>query len=179
MTLPRTEEHAYGEFSDDTTLVMQRRLPGPVARVWSYLTDSELRGQWLASGDMDQRPGSHFELVWRNDLLSRSPAERPAGFPEVSRATCQLTEVEPLRKLRFTWPDVGDVTITLQASGDDHVLLTLVHRGCAGRPMKTMLAAGWHTHLDILSARLRGTAAPSFWSTWQAFQREYEQRVSA
>ena len=178
MTTTHPDDNAYAVFSGEATLIFRRRLPGPVDRVWAYLADSELRGQWLASGDMEPRSDSSFELVWRNDDLSHSPSERPAGFPEVSRAICQLTEIDPPRMLRFTWPGVGDVTVQLQAVGDE-VDLTLTHRGYPEGSMKVMLCAGWHTHLDILVARVRGVNSPSFWATWQALQREYEQRLAA
>lgn len=178
MNMLNPNELKYGMFTDDATLTIQRRLPGPIARVWSYLTDSELRAQWLASGTMQSRPDTSFDLVWRNDDLSLSSAERPEGFPEVSSATCLLTEFDPPRRLRFTWPEVGDVTIELKPAGDD-VLLTLTHRGCATRPMQLMLGAGWHAHLDILGARIRGQTPPSFWSNWQTLRQEYDQRLAA
>ena len=40
---------AYGALIDPATLKIQRLLPGPIERVWAYLTQSELRGQWLAA----------------------------------------------------------------------------------------------------------------------------------
>src|SRR5512136_910312 len=103
-------EEQFGPLTPPSTLTLRRRLPGPAERIWAYLTDSGLRQQWLASGAMALQPGASFELVWQNDELSDSAAERPEGFAAESRATCRITEVEPLRKLRFTWPGVGDVT---------------------------------------------------------------------
>ena len=44
---------AYGELIEPTTLKIERLLPGPIERVWSYLTESDLRRQWLASGRME------------------------------------------------------------------------------------------------------------------------------
>jgi uncharacterized protein YndB with AHSA1/START domain len=171
-------EHALGTFSEGSTLTIQRLLPGPVSKVWSYLTDSELRAQWLASGAMQSQSGTTFQLVWCNDRLSTSPSERPDGFPEESRATCELTEIDPPHKLRFTWPNVGDVTMLLEPAGDE-VLLTLVHSGLGDRTMKVMVGAGWHTHLDILVARASGAKPPSFWSTWVSLRSEYDQRIAA
>jgi uncharacterized protein YndB with AHSA1/START domain len=178
MIATRPAPQDYGTFAADHTLTIRRRLPGPIARVWAHLTESHLREQWLAAGSMDLRSGSSFELVWRNDRLSASDGERPDGFPAVSRATCRLTEVEAPHKLRFSWPDVGDVTMELEPDGDD-VVLTLTHQGCSDRAMKLMIGAGWHVHLDILAARLRDTAAPSFWSTWQALRGDYDRRLPA
>ena len=41
---------AYGVLTEPATLKIQRVLPGPIERVWAYLTESELRRQWLAAG---------------------------------------------------------------------------------------------------------------------------------
>jgi hypothetical protein len=61
------------------TIRIERLLPGPIERVWSYLTQSELRRRWLASGDMDLRPGASFTLTWRNDELTAALRPRPDG----------------------------------------------------------------------------------------------------
>ena len=34
---------AYGVLTEPQTLKIERLLPGPIERVWAYLTDSELR----------------------------------------------------------------------------------------------------------------------------------------
>ena len=116
-----------GTLTDATTLRLQRRLPGTADRVWAWLTQGELRRQWLADGDMTLQPGASFELVWRNDTLSATPAERPEGFGPESRATCRLVEFDAPRRLRFEWPGVGDVAFELEPKGEG-VLLTVVHR---------------------------------------------------
>ena len=41
---------AHGELLEPMTVRIERMLPGPIERVWSYLTDSEMRGRWLATG---------------------------------------------------------------------------------------------------------------------------------
>jgi uncharacterized protein YndB with AHSA1/START domain len=168
----------YGVLTDATTLQLQRHLPGPVERVWAYLTDSDLRQKWLAAGCMTLTPGTPFELVWRNDDLSASPDERPEGFAEESHATCTLTEVDPLRKLRFEWPGVGEVTFELRPSGDE-VLLTITHRQLANRDMTLMVGAGWHMHLDILIAHLDELDPPSFWHGWRQLREAYARQLPA
>ena len=37
----------YGELLDESTVRFERLLPGPIDRVWSYLTKSDKRAQWL------------------------------------------------------------------------------------------------------------------------------------
>ncbi len=167
-----------GTLANGTTLRMQRRLPGPIERVWSYLTDSDLRRQWLANGAMRLQPGASFELVWRNDELSGSPAERPEGFSAESRATCQFIEVEAPWRMRYTWPGVGEVNIELEAVDND-VLLTLTHRQLSGEGLILNVCAGWHAHLVLLVAHLEGTSPPSLWSTWRRLRKDYEEQLCA
>lgn len=167
----------YATRTDDSALRLERRLPGPLDRVWAWLTDSELRSRWLAAGAMTLEPGASFELIWHNDELSDSPAERPAGFDEEMRATCVITEVKPLQRLSFTWPQTGEVTITLEPI-DDEVLLTIMHRRLPDRPMMLMVGAGWHMHLDLLAARLAGVEPASFWSNWVRLRGEYDRRLA-
>jgi uncharacterized protein YndB with AHSA1/START domain len=163
----------HGTLTDGSTLRIQRRLPGPIERVWSYLTDSDLRSQWLASGTMSLRAGSTFELVWRNDELSDSASERPDGFGAESRAVCRFEEVEPPRRMRYLWPDVGEVTIELEPLGSD-VMLTLTHRRLSGEKLVLNVCAGWHAHLALLVARLEGARPPSLWRTWKQLREQYQ-----
>ena len=39
----RANPDAYGVLSEPATLTIQRFLPGPIERVWAYLTESEWR----------------------------------------------------------------------------------------------------------------------------------------
>src|SRR5690606_15460855 len=72
---------AYGVQTEPATVRLQRLLPGPIERVWAYLTESDLRRQWLARGDMDLKVGGKVELVWRNDDLTGHAEARPEGVP--------------------------------------------------------------------------------------------------
>src|SRR3546814_1908413 len=65
MTAMLTEDD-YGVLAEPATLKIERLLPGPIDRVWTYLVDGELRRQWLAAGAMEQQVGAPVELVWRN-----------------------------------------------------------------------------------------------------------------
>ena len=53
-----TKPDAYGELIEPTTLKIQRLLPGPIERIWAYLTDSELRQMdgGRRHGDEGRRP---------------------------------------------------------------------------------------------------------------------------
>lgn len=177
MSTIQIEPSPYGVLAAPATLRLQRTLPGPIERVWAYLTDGDLRRQWLAAGAMNPAPGASFELVWRNDELSASASERPAGFAEESRATCEVTEADPPRRLGFRWPGVGEVTFELEPLGAQ-VLLTLTHRQLP-KTLSAMVGAGWHMHCDILAARIASARPGSFWAGWTRLRKEYERLLSA
>jgi uncharacterized protein YndB with AHSA1/START domain len=168
----------YGELIEPATLKIERVLPGPIERVWAYLTDSELRRKWLAAGEMAMKVGAPFELVWRNDELTDPPGERPAGFGDEHRMQSRITELDPPKKLTIAWGSDGDVTFTLEPQGKD-VLLTLIHRRLTDRATLLKVAPGWHTHLDVLVARLTGKEPEPFWDDWSRLARDYERRLSA
>jgi uncharacterized protein YndB with AHSA1/START domain len=175
MTKIATAE-AYGVLTEPTTLKIQRILPGPIERVWAYLTEGELRRQWLAAGHMEMKVGAPFEFVWRNDELSNPPAKRPEGFPEENRMQSRITELDPPRKLAITWSDSGDVSFDLDQKGDK-VLLTIVHRRLPDRKTLLNVSSGWHMHLDILVARANGVEPEPFWVGWSRLRDEYDRRL--
>ncbi len=113
----QTQPDARGALTEPTTLKIQRLLPGPVERIWAYLTDSELRRKWLAAGAMEMKVGAPVELVWRNDELNDPPGTRPADFPEEHRMQSRITECDPMRKLSIAWTNSGDVTFELEPRG--------------------------------------------------------------
>ncbi len=115
----------YGTLIEPATLRVQRVLPGPIERVWSHLADGELRRKWLASGTMDPKAGSTFELVWRNDELTTPPGRRPEGFGATHSMQSRIVDFDPPRRLEFTWGE-GTVTFELEPQGA-RVLLTLTH----------------------------------------------------
>jgi uncharacterized protein YndB with AHSA1/START domain len=169
---------AYGVLTEPATLKIERLLPGPIERVWAYLTESDMRRKWLAAGKMEMKVGAPVEFVWRNDELSSSPGQRPEGFPEEQRMQSRITEVDPPRKLAFTWSGSGDVSFELTPRGND-VLLTVIHRRLPDRATLLMFAAGWHMHLDILVARATGKEPQPFWDGWSRLQKDYDRRIPA
>jgi uncharacterized protein YndB with AHSA1/START domain len=169
---------AYGVLTEPTTLTIQRLLPGPIERIWAYLTQSELRRQWFAAGQMEMKPGSPLELVWRNDELTDPPGERPPSYSSEHRMQSRIIECDPPRKLAFTFGASGDVSFQLDPKGD-RVLLTLTHRRLPDRATMLRVAPGWHAHLDVLIARVTGKDPAPFWDNCTRLRKEYEQRLPA
>jgi uncharacterized protein YndB with AHSA1/START domain len=169
---------AYGELIEPATLKIQRLLPGSVERCWAYLTESELRRQWLAAGQMEMKVDAPFELVWRNDELSDPPGHRPEGFPDEHRMQGRITELDPPRKLAITWGTTGGVSFELEPQGNE-VLLTVIHRRLPDRATLLNVSAGWHMHLDLLAALARGEEKAPFWDGWTRLKDDYDQRIPA
>ena len=168
---------AYADVIAEGSVRIERLLPGPIERVWAWLTDGELRRQWLASGDMRLEAGAPFELVWRNDELSDPPGRRPEGFAEEHRMQSRILEVDAPRRLAFTWGD-GEVVFELEPR-EGRVLLRVLHHGISDRSNMLMIGAGWHMHLDILVARARGEVIEPFWEGWVRLRDEYDRRLAA
>jgi uncharacterized protein YndB with AHSA1/START domain len=170
-----TRTAAYGQLAEPTVLKLERLLPGPVERVWSYITESDLRRQWMASGDMDLTPGTEFEFVWRNDELTDPPGVRPEGMSAENRMVCQILDVDAPRRLLISWGVQSDVLFELEPKGND-TLLTVTHRRPPTHDVLLSVSAGWHAHIDVLAAKLAGTKPGAHWDNWVRLRAEYAQR---
>jgi uncharacterized protein YndB with AHSA1/START domain len=169
------EDH-YGRVTAPRTLVMQRHLPGPIERVWDYLTKSDLRRQWLASGEMPMRAGAECELVWHHDTITNPLGNKPDTMGAESKLPTRITICEPPHKIGFMFWSESEVLFELQKSGN-RVLLTLTHSKLPSRSMMVGVSGGWHAHLDVLEARLAGTKAENFWDHHTAYKAQYERRI--
>lgn len=170
------DEDRYGLLTEPATLTIARLLPGPVERVWAYLTDEDLRRQWLAAGAMEERVGAPVELVWRNDELTDPPGTRPDGFGDEHRMLCEVTAIDPPRLLSISWGSTGGVAFMLEERGAD-VLLTIVHKRIEDRDILLNVSAGWHAHLDVLDARVRETPTAPHWDNWVQLREAYAERL--
>ena len=167
---------AYGVLIEPATLKIQRLLPGPIERVWAYLTESELRRQWLAAGEMEMKVGAPFELVWRNDELTDPPGERPAGF---ARGAPDAEPDHRARSAPQARHHLGQAAATSPSSwsrGATRCCSPLIHRRLPDRATLLKVGPGWHMHLDILVARVTGKEPEPFWDGWSRLQKDYEQR---
>jgi uncharacterized protein YndB with AHSA1/START domain len=166
----------HGSLIEPATLKIQRLLPGPIERVWAYLTLSDQRRKWMASGEMELKVGAPFELTWRHDELSDPPGQRPAGMGAEHKMQSRIVEVDPPRKLVFTWDGGSEVSFELEPKGGD-VLLTVIHRRLPTRSMRLGVSAGWHAHLDVLVAVATGKKPEPFWDHWARLKQDYDRRL--
>lgn len=171
----------YGTVIGPDTIQFQRVFPGPLERVWEYLTDSDRRGEWLASGPMELKVGGEMRLDFRHQNLASVAEPVPERYRDVETGaarTGRVTRCEPPRLLAYTWPgEDSEVTFELEPRGDE-VLLVLTHRRLASGVVFISVAAGWHTHLGILGNRLAGRAPGAFWSVHERLAGDYARRLS-
>ncbi len=172
----------YGERIDDTTVRFERLLPGPLERVWEYLTDSDKRGAWFASGKTDLEVGGRTEMRFHNASLSTQPDIDPPDkckdMPEKMSFGGTVTRCEPPYVIAHTWEfedEHSEVCFELQEEGDK-VRLVLTHRKLNGLDDVLSVSGGWHTHLDILEDVLEDREPQAFWKTHAPLDAEYERR---
>ena len=169
----------YGKVTGPRVVEIQRLLPGPIERVWDYLTKSDMRRQWLASGDMKSETGTPFTLTWRNDeLATTSPGTRPEGMSAENSQACIVEEWDPPHKLVYSWGENGLVSFALKPAGN-RVLMTLVHSKLPRRGTMVGVSAGWHAHLEVLIAVLEGHKAGPFWDNWSELRKVYDKAIPA
>lgn len=175
----------HGQYPAPGEVRFVRHLPGPIERVWAFLTESEQRGRWLAAGAMDLRVGGRVELNFRHAELCPASDPVPEKYRELAAdghtVTGHITRCEAPRLLGFTWGDTdgspSEVTfeLTPEANG---VRLVLTHRRLGdNRDHQASVSAGWHAHVAILIARLSGTPLPPFWSTHSRLEAEYRRKL--
>jgi uncharacterized protein YndB with AHSA1/START domain len=173
----------YGAVTEPGTLRLERVLPGPIERVWAYLTESEERGKWLAAGPMELRVGGRVELNWRHADLSAEKTP-PAKYNKLECGDTMkgsITRCDPPRLLSYTWGDTreaSEVTFELSPRGGE-VLLVITHRRLGDRKEIVGVASGWHTHVGILIDHLHSREPRPFWTTISRLEEEYEKRIAA
>jgi uncharacterized protein YndB with AHSA1/START domain len=142
-------DKARGEALRVPAVRFERRLPGPIERVWAHVSEpGKLPGWFGEDSAIEPREGGVVSLMG-------------------GHIRGVVTQWKPPRKLAYTWNvfDPGEaesaypesyLTLELEAQGPD-VRLTLFHLPILER-FEAQNMMGWHTFLDIVSAAVRGEA---------------------
>jgi len=145
------------------TLVLERELRHPPAKVWEALTDPEQLREW-APFDSDRNLGA----VGTAKLST-------FGAPQVSET--HVKRADAPRVLEYDWGG-GDIRWELEPLGGGGTRLTLWAQ--IDRRYIAMGAAGWHICLDVLDQLLAGEAigrmaGPELmkFTGWQRLNAEY------
>ncbi|GGA84551.1 SRPBCC family protein [Puia dinghuensis] len=168
-----------GKMIAPDTLRFERLLPGPIERVWAYLTESDKRGKWFASGEMQLFEGGKATLFFLHKELSPVPGPPPEKFKDMEAGTSStgtILKVNAPYLLSFTFEGDSEVTITLEEK-QDKVLLVLTHTKLPKDTYaRISMSGGWHTHLDVLQDHLEGKVPPNFWQRYMEMEEEYARR---
>ncbi|MBB5518575.1 SRPBCC family protein [Amphiplicatus metriothermophilus] len=175
----------YGEYLDKTTFRIERLLPGPLERVWAYLTEADKRAEWFCAGEFDLRPGGRAEFHFDHRRITSADDKPPPKYEKhagETRFDGRIVKAEPPHLLVFEWPeesgDWTEVEIRLtEESGK--VRLTLTHSKLRTPQDLISISGGWHSHLDILKAKLEGATPPPFWAAIARLEPEYEKKLLA
>ena len=167
------------ELTSPTTLEIVRVLPGPIERVWDYLTQSDLRAKWLCAGEVQAKVGGKIIFDFDHRRLSSSPPPDKHKDQQVVRFEGEVLRYEPPHALAFRWPEEDGagtiVTMTLETA-DGGVRLHLVHDRLSKPAHRNGAAGGWHAHLDLLDDVLSGRPVRDFWLHYTPLEAEYEAR---
>jgi len=173
----------YGKLLDQNTVRFERLLPGPIERVWSYLTEDGKRAKWLCGGDVEQKVGGHVDMHFHNvSLSSEDDIPRPEKYrdrPEKMSFAGEVTRCEPPHVLQHTWEfgdEYSEVCYELEEQGDK-VRLILTHRRLDTSDIVLSVSGGWHTHLNILVDVLEGNKLRPFYRMQTQYETEYSQRL--
>ncbi len=163
-------------------LRFERLLDAPIAKVWSYLTDPDLRARWFMGGPTDLEVGGAVCMVMNHDRLSDGDVPTPERFrPHLGSSWEErITRIDPPHLLAFTWEggEAGEVVFELTEEGD-RTRLVLTHSGLRGRADAANFGGGWHSHLVALERRVRGDAVPDFWAIHTESEALVEEALAA
>ena len=165
-----------------TRLEVVRLLPGPIDRVWAYLTRSELRAQWLCAGEVEEKVGGKIVFAFDHRRLSSTPAPDRHKDQQTVTFEGEILRHEPPHVLAFRWPEedgAGTIVTISLATVADGVRLHLVHEKLEKADHRNGAAAGWHAHLDLLHDALSGRTVRDFWLHYTPLEAQYEARFAS
>ena len=164
------------------TVRLERLLPGPLERVWAYVTEPQKRAMWICGGTIDLRVGGKMHMEFDNNSLTsdKSPPPKYQGRGKHTSPGV-VTRLEPMRVFAHTWTwESGDTEVTYELAprGKD-VLLTIVHKQVKGRDATASVMGGWDVHTGVLEDVLKGVEPRPFWATHTKLEKEYGATLAA
>lgn len=166
--------NTHGKLINPTTLQFERLLPGPIERVWEYITDADKRSKWFCGGTSGLNSGDEIEFVFYNSQLGSPVEQTPDKYKDYGdgfESKAVVIRANKPHLFEMEWE--GVVTFELIAQGE-MVKLTLTHEKLQdSKEARVGTLAGWHTHLDILVDQLHDKEPKGFWSTHMILEKEY------
>ena len=149
--------------SDDSQILsFSRSLAFPVEEVWQAFMHPEAFKSWLMKGHFDEAVGGKIEMKYKR-----------TGYT----AKGIITKIKQNALLDHTWEDENVQGSTVHwkfnPGANNTCILILEHTFHPSYEL-SLLAAGWHLHLDLFTASLEGKEEQWSWETWESLNAEYE-----
>jgi uncharacterized protein YndB with AHSA1/START domain len=162
-----TRDGRLTEENGSPALRFERQLARPVEAVWAALVEPESIARWLATAEVEPRPGGRFHLDFHGGQ---------------SIVDGRITRWEPARLLEYSWPEKnanGNSLVRWELSvAAEGTRLVLTHRLDAGGDLADF-ASGWHWHLDALDRALDGEGVAFERDRWQMLRKVYRMTLPA
>lgn len=158
-----TDISRYGRVDRDgggVTIHFERQLAYPVERVWRAISESRQVSQWLAGMDGEVAPGATLHMRFG---------------PEDIEVDWRVLRAEPPHLLEIADAGLAGATSTLRwelERDGGGCRLRFTHQ-IPGETDAFGTLTGWHTHLDLLEALLRGEAVSYKVPHDEALEAEY------
>ncbi len=152
--------------ADRASIVFVRRLPFPIADVWSAITDPAERARWFGPMSLDPRAGGSVTMT----------AEGPPAPPEMRRVTGKVLVWDPPRVFELEWHQsiTGDTVVRYELESDGGAtVLRLTHSGLKISHAKGYVP-GEHAYLDRMEAHLAGQAPPAWSARYGELEPDYQ-----
>jgi uncharacterized protein YndB with AHSA1/START domain len=156
---------SYEQLDGRPVIRFERTFPHPVARVWDAITDPARLEQWFPTTvEFDAlSPGAPIVFRFAEDR-----------FPAMSG---EVREVDPPRRLSFTWAD-DLLTFELEERDGGAACRLALSVVLDSAEKAARDAAGWDDCLDTLGTVVAGTPRDRPWKSesWQARYDEYKRQ---
>lgn len=157
----------FATITERSALTFERDLPGPIERVWSYLTDPEKLAKWFDDASVANAVGGNVQFAM--GVRGRITAYEPPNVLEYTWNEDERTACGPIDNSLVRWE--------LTRNGD-RVQLTLTHSRIPERALSTH-GAGWHTFLERLAACAEDRELSPLMERFERLLPEYENYVGA
>jgi uncharacterized protein YndB with AHSA1/START domain len=164
-----------GKILNSHTVRFERLLPGPIERVWDYISTPSGIASWLC-------PNTTVELRSEGRINLKFDEHADPENGRIYDVRGIITECEPPLVLAYSWFETSSdltshVRFELESRGDQ-VLLVLTHSQLSPEFMPKV-GAGWHAHLNQVAALLKGETPPEFWSDFNDHFKKYSMLIAA
>ncbi len=153
----------YEQIQGRPVVRFERTFPHPVDSVWAALTDPAQLQRWFPTTVQWSRlrPGAPISFEFADDR-----------YPAMSG---EVTDVQPSRRLAFTWGD-DELTFELEPRERDSACRLVLSVALDAADKAARDAAGWDDCLDGLEQVVDGRPAqrPAPSHRWRSYYEEYQ-----